>query len=240
MNIAFLHTAAVHVETFNGLLDQLGYEGTRTHRVRPELLDQARQHGLDHVRAEVEAALAELATADAVMCTCSTLGPIADVVSRTDDHVFRIDRPVMEKACRIGPDILVAICLESTHAGTLDLLRACADRAGTVVSPRVVLCATAWPYFERGDDEGFADSIATAIRTEVSGSALPDVILLAQASMRLAETRLSGMGIPVISSPVPAAERAIRIAGSRQSVPRFAASAKMTAKGSRQPPDHDA
>ena len=215
MNIAFLHTAAVHVETFDGLLDQLGYEGTRTHRVMPELLDQARQHGLDHVRAMVEPALAELAAADAVMCTCSTLGPIADVVSRTYEHVFRIDRPVMEKACTIGPDLLVAICLESTQAATLDLLKACADRVGSVVSPRIVLCATAWPYFERGDYEGFADSIATTIRTEVSRSALPDGILLAQASMRLAEARLSDMDIPVISSPFLAAERAIRVAGSR-------------------------
>lgn len=163
MNIAFLHTAAVHVETFDGLLNQLGYEGKRTHRVMPELLDQARQYGLDHVSAKVEAALSELATADAVMCTCSTLGPIADVVSRTYDHVLRIDRPVMEKACGIGPDILVAICLESTQTATLDLLKACADRAGTVISPRVVLCAAAWPYFERGDYEGFSDSIATTI-----------------------------------------------------------------------------
>lgn len=215
MNIAFLHTAAVHVGTFDGLLDQLGYEGTRTHRVMPELLDQARQHGLDHVRAMVEAVLAELATADAVMCTCSTLGPIADVVSRTYGRVFRIDRPVMENACAIGPDIMVAICLESTQAATLDLLKACADGAGTVVSPRVVLCATAWPYFERGDYEGFANSIATTIRTEVSGSALPDCVLLAQASMHVAETRLSDMGVPVISSPILAVEKAIRIAGSR-------------------------
>jgi hypothetical protein len=215
MNIAFLHTAAVHVETFNGLLDQLGYQGTRTHKVMPELLDQARQHGLDHVRARVEAVLAELATADAVMCTCSTLGPVADVVSQTYDHVFRIDRPVMEKASDFGPDIMVAICLESTQAATLDLLHACADREEKAVSPRVVLCAHAWPHFERGDFEGFADSIASTITTEVAASARPDCVLLAQASMRVAETRLADLGIPVFSSPRLAAERAIRIAASR-------------------------
>jgi hypothetical protein len=181
----------------------------------PELLDQARQHGLDHVRAKVEAVLAELATADAVMCTCSTLGPVADMVARRYDHVFRIDRPVMEKASELGPAIIVAICLESTQAATLDLLKACADLAGTAVSPRVVLCAAAWPHFERGDYEAFADSIATTIRSELSASARPDCILLAQASMRVAETRLADMGIPVISSPRLAAERAIRIAASR-------------------------
>lgn len=214
MKIAFLHTAAVHVGTFDGLLDQVGYKGTRTHRVMPELLDQARQHGLEYVRVRVEGVLAELAGADAVICTCSTLGPIADEVSQTCAHVFRIDRPVMEKACQLGPDVLIAICLESTQAATLDLFKTCADQLGVAAMPRVVLCAAAWPYFERGDYEGFADSIAATIRTEVSRTAPPDCILLAQASMRVAETPLRDMGIPVISSPVLAVERAMRIAGS--------------------------
>ena len=215
MTIAFLHTAAVHVETFDALLAQSGYHGPRTHKVLPDLLAKARSHGLAHVRAEAHAALAELAAADAVVCTCSTLGPIADEVSRRHAHVFRIDRPAMELACTIGPDILVALCLDSTLAATLDLLADCADTAGRVVTPRVVLCAQAWPHFERGDYDSFANSIAAQIRSAVAGAAVPDAILLAQASMRVAEPRLAGLGIPVISSPLLAAQRAITIAGAR-------------------------
>jgi hypothetical protein len=217
MSIAFLHTAAVHVDTFDRLLDQSGYLGARTHKVMPELLNRARQHGLDSVRAEVAEVIVGLAIANAVMCTCSTLGPIADEVAKRFDHVFRIDRPVMEEACNIGQDILVAICLESTKAATVDLLNECARVKGTVVSPRVVLCAAAWPYFERGDVNGFVANIADAIRCALSGSVLPDCIVLGQASMRVAETELGDLSVPVISSPSLATKHAIKIAMSRRS-----------------------
>ena len=221
MSIAFLHTAAVHVNTFDNLLDQSGYLAARTHKVIPELLNRARQHGLDSVRAEVAEVIVGLATADAVMCTCSTLGPIADEVAKRFDHVFRIDRPVMEEACNIGQNILVVICLESTKAATLDLLNECAHVAGTAVSPRVVLCAAAWPYFERGDMDGFASNIAETVRIAVSGTTLPDCIVLAQASMRVAETELTDLNVPVISSPYLATKQAIKIAKSRQAGPKL-------------------
>ncbi len=214
MEIAFLHTADVHVQTFDALLDELGYSGKRTHMVMPELLQRARGSGLEGVRAEVLDVLAELAAADAVMCTCSTIGPVADEFSRKHDHVFRIDRPAMEEACTHGPDVLVAICLESTRNPSLELLGQCADRLQADVAPRVLLCDAAWPHFERGDLDAFAAAIADEIRSEVM-KGKPDCIVLAQASMRVAEGRLSGLGLPVISSPARAAARAISIAEGR-------------------------
>ena len=39
MQIAFLHTADVHVATFDRLLEDLEYTGERKHRVVPELLE---------------------------------------------------------------------------------------------------------------------------------------------------------------------------------------------------------
>ncbi|MFM2389099.1 MAG: hypothetical protein RLZZ437_654 [Pseudomonadota bacterium] len=211
--IAFLHTAAVHVATFDGLLDDLGYHGTRTHKVMPELLDHARELGLDYVRAKVLAVLASLATADAVVCTCSTIGPLADTLAATHPHIFRIDRPVMEAACQTGPDVMVALCLHSTQGPTLDLLQDCAAQAGRAVRPHVVLCADAWPLFEQGDHTAFAARIATTIRAALAEGPMPDCILLAQASMRAAASLLQDLGVPVLSSPALAAERAIAIAG---------------------------
>lgn len=212
MKIALLHTADVHVATFDELLSVAGYDGAVEHRVRADLLDRARIEGLDAVRVETLEALNALAAADAVICTCSTLGGIADDVAQQQDHVFRIDRPVMESACAAGREILVAICLESTKASTLALLDNCAALMGADVRVRPVLCDGAWEFFESRDMEGFASSIAASIKAEMFGNGRPDCIVLAQASMRVAEPRLAGIGVPVMSSPQRAAVRAMEIA----------------------------
>ena len=46
MNIAFLHTAQVHVETFEALVQELAPQCNRTHHVAPELLASAQTDGL--------------------------------------------------------------------------------------------------------------------------------------------------------------------------------------------------
>jgi hypothetical protein len=216
VEIAFLHTAEAHVQTFDVLLDQLGFRGKRTHRVMPELLQRARSHGLESARGDISEALAEIATADAVMCTCSTIGSVADDLSRTHPHVFRIDRPAMEEACKNGPDVMLAACLESTVGPSLGLLVQCAKDLQIEVSPRIVLCDAAWPHFEAGDQDAFARAIAEAIGVNVAQKP-PDCIMLAQASMRVAEVHLRGWNVPVISSPSRAAARAVEIATNHRS-----------------------
>ncbi|MEP5152104.1 hypothetical protein [Planktotalea sp.] len=212
MKIALLHTADVHIATFDELLEAAGFQGTVEHRVRADLLERARGEGIEAVREETLTEIGALAGADAVICTCSTLGSIADEVAHTKSHVFRIDRPVMESACAAGRDIVVAICLESTKEPTLDLLADCAAQLGADVAPRLVLCDAAWPSFESGDMLGFAASIAASIKADIIQHGRPDCIVLAQASMRVAEPRLAGIGVPVMSSPERAARRAIEIA----------------------------
>jgi hypothetical protein len=212
MRISFLHTADVHVATFDRIFADLKSDALLTHRVAPELLTRARADGLESVRADTMRALAELATADAVVCTCSTLGPLADSFAETCDHVFRIDRPVMEEACRIGGRILMAICLESTRAPSLALLEQCADRANTKISVVVHVCDAAWPFFEAGDIDGFAVTIAQGIRKRLGEPDGIDCIVLAQASMRVAAPALDDVGVPVLTSPLMAAMRSIQIA----------------------------
>jgi Asp/Glu/hydantoin racemase len=212
MRIAFLHTADVHVATFDGIFADLGTDAHLVHRVEPELLARARSHGLEAVRAETTKALADLASADAVVCTCSTLGPLADRFSENFGHVFRIDRPVMEEACKIGGRVLVAICLESTRAPTLALLEQCATQMNQKINVEVHLCDTAWPFFEAGDIDGFADSISRSIREKLGELGGSDCIVLAQASMRVAADMLGDVGVPILTSPLLAAKRSIQIA----------------------------
>ncbi|AXX98378.1 aspartate/glutamate racemase family protein [Profundibacter amoris] len=213
MRIAFLHTAEVHVKTFDGIFQNLNSKVELIHKVDSSLLERAQRNGLEDVRSETIAALTELSAAEAVVCTCSTLGPIADELSKTYRHIFRIDRPVMEEACRSGENILVAICLESTRDATLALLNECALQMGKVIRPEIILCKSAWPYFERGEMAMFATEIAETIKAALLQRKHTDCVVLAQASMRVAEGLLENAGPPVVSSPLLAAKRAIEIAG---------------------------
>jgi hypothetical protein len=212
MRIAFLHTAEVHVATFDRLFDAIDVDVKLDHHVDADLLARARQFGQDSVRSDVQAILKKLAHADAVLCTCSTLGPLADEAAQTFENILRIDRPLMEKACAEGQKILIALCLESTRDATLDLLRDCAEKRNEQVESVVVLCDKAWSYFEAGDTEAYAASIAEAIKSELAEQPDVDCIVLAQASMRVAEAELAQIGIPVLSSPEIAARRCIEIA----------------------------
>jgi len=214
MRIAFLHTADVHVQTFDDIMSDLDPSIALTHVVRPDLLDRARTEGIDAVTAETTTLLTDLADADAVMCTCSTLGPLADDVQKTLGHVLRIDRPVMEEAVRHGPTVLIAICLESTKDASVALFNDCAKNK---VEPHVLVISKAWPHFERDDQTAFAHTIAEAVVAEQERLPKLDAIVLAQASMRVAEAALTDVGVPVLSSPRPAALRAIDVASAAQS-----------------------
>lgn len=208
MKFAFLHTAQIHVQTFNLLTQDLGVEVE--HVVKPDLLKRAQTLGLNDVKNETITTLEALSSADAVICTCSTLGPIVGEFAKITPQVIRIDQPLMQKALEFAPNIAVAICLESTRQPTLELLQTCAEEAGVEIKPQVILCAAAWKYFEAGDQVQFANAIARQIKSEMSDEA--GCIILAQASMRVAEPVLNHIGIPVISSPELAVKRAIHIA----------------------------
>jgi hypothetical protein len=209
MRISFLHTAQVHVDTFDTIFKTLAPDVVLNHVVVPELLSRAQMHGLDDVREETTNMLAAMRDDDAAVCTCTTLGPIADALG--GGNLLRIDRPVMEYACAQGSRILVAICLEATRVSTCDLLANCAQGLGANITPDIILIDSAWPYFENGEIDHFAAEIAVKIKSRVAQDAF-DCVVLAQASMHVAEPLLQDIGIPVVSSPVMAAKRALGIA----------------------------
>ena len=203
MRIACLHTAQVHVATFTGLFADKAPDAQVIHVVRDDLLAQAQVGGIAMVEEPFLNAVAALDEADAILCTCSTLGPLVDQIS--NPKVVRIDRPVMDVAAGVGPKPLLALCLESTRAASLDLLM----QAGANLTPTVHLCDGAWAFFEAGDMAGFADAIASSIRAVADGH---DCVVLGQASMRVAEPALRDLGIPVLSSPALAVDHTIGVA----------------------------
>jgi Asp/Glu/Hydantoin racemase len=202
--IGFLHTADVHVPTFRALRAELVPDWPDRHEVAPELLAEARARGVtpelvatldDRLRALAEAG------ADLIVCTCSTIGGLAEQRS-PGVPVLRADRPMAEAAVAAGTRIAVLAAVESTVEPTLALLR----DAGPHLTPVVRLCLTAWPSFESGDLPGYAARIAAAAREAAPAA---DVIVLAQASMAPAADLLTDLPIPVLTSPRTAVARAV-------------------------------
>ena len=209
--IAFLHTASAHQVTFNKLLK--GHPVKVTHSVNEGWLTRAQEDGLtDELIDDVSAHLRELdEQADVVVCSCSTLGPIAQSLNLPS--VIRVDQPLMDAASAIPGTALLAMCLDSTVEASSVLLETAYAAQEREPEYEVVACPEAWSFFLQNDLESFAREIESAIRTEADVIADLGCIILAQASMSVAADRLSALGIPVLTSPPLAAEAALALAG---------------------------
>lgn len=212
--IGFLHTGDVHVSTFGALRAELAPAWQDVHVVDESLLADARRQGITaELAARIDARLHELADrgADIVVCTCSSLGGYAE--GRTADlgvPVLRADRPMAEAAVAAGRRIAVVATVDSTVGPTRDLLLDAASRAGREVELVEVRCAEAWPHFEKGELDAYAQVVARKAREAAPGV---EVIVLAQASAAPAAGLLADLPIPVLTSPRTAVARAIAEAG---------------------------
>ena len=95
MEIAFLHTAWVHIETFEAFVDAIASKTVRNHHVAHELLASAQTDGLLSITAQTSEIIEQLSTTDAVLCTYSNLGPLVDSFAQTHPNIVRIDSPMM-------------------------------------------------------------------------------------------------------------------------------------------------
>lgn len=209
-HIAFLHTARPNIELFGTLMAQVDASVPTRHELLESVLQAAVGTGTitDAMRHQTETALRALSDAGAalVVCTCSTIGGIAEATTLDDgSRVMRIDRPMAEAAVASGQRVLVAATLPSTVRPTVALIELVADEMHR--SPDVVelLCTEAWPHFQRGDRVAYADAIADAV---VAAAEPDDVVVLAQASMAPAEAVLIARGVNALASP----ERGVRAA----------------------------
>ncbi|MEO3973764.1 aspartate/glutamate racemase family protein [Streptomyces sp. CAU 1734] len=204
--IALLHTSPVHVPVFDALRDRDHPGVELRHLVHEALLDRAAAEGPGAVAGEVAAVVAGAVAegAAAVLCTCSTLGAVAEAsAAELGIPVLRVDRPMAAAAARAGRVVVIAT-QEATLAPTTELIRA---EGGSGV--RTILVAGAWELFRAGDREGYLDAVAGAVDA-VRGA---DVIVLAQASMADAADR-AATSVPVLSSPGPGLRAAVE-AGAR-------------------------
>ncbi|MEU7583272.1 aspartate/glutamate racemase family protein [Streptomyces sp. NPDC041068] len=222
VTLGLLHTSAVHVPVFDGLRDE-GHPGVELrHHVVEELLERARVVGAEAVAPDVRDALVRVVGGGAeggsgggvgaVLCTCSTIGGVAEALGGDlGVPVLRVDRPMAAAAVASGPRVVVLATVESTVGPTVALVEEEAVRAGRAASVRAELVGGAWELFLAGDSAGYAEAVARAVRG-VRGA---DVIVLAQASMAGgAELDPEGEArVPVLSSPRVGLAAAVGAAG---------------------------
>lgn len=211
-DIAFLHTTAVHPPAFDRLMAEIAPECTVSHTVREDLLALAQQRGVAHapLAGQVKEALARAARGEArvVVCTCSTIGGLAEAA---DDpaglRVTRIDRAMADVAVRQGGRVLLVAALQSTLQPTTELLQSSARQAGVSVVIESLWVQDAWPHFQAGRQSHYAEAIVRAVCAAPRGGA----IVLAQASMAPAAERLAQKGIEALTSPRLGVAHAVRL-----------------------------
>lgn len=204
--VGFLHTAQVHVATFEALSQELMPSARTVHQVDPEALELARQDGTgERVRAVVAGHLSELREAgcEVILCTCSTLGEVAEGLSGDGVDVIRIDRPMLRRAVTLGPRIGVLAALTSTVEPATRVLAEEAADSETAISIEVSVVDGAWDAFLSGDAGQYNSRVAQAARALSNRC---DVVVLAQASMEPAAALLHGLATPVLTSPRSAVE----------------------------------
>jgi len=207
MKIAFLHTSPVHIDTFNSLFENHeSYE--LIHEVHEDWLAEAISSGLSEgLRLQVHNKIAELdSVADVTICTCSSLGSVAEHFE--DDNIFRIDGPMMREAASNSP-VLLVMCLQSTVGPSSVLLEQAFKANGSEPKYQTLLCADAWAHFESNDQRSFGRAIASAVKEYLSNNDNIQCVVLAQASMRVAEKYLEELPIAVLSSPELAVKKAM-------------------------------
>jgi Asp/Glu/hydantoin racemase len=217
--VAFLHTVTTLAPVFKNLVAELAPDVEMYHIVDESLLQNTIRDGeLSKVtirRLGAYLALAEEAGADAVMVTCSSMGPAAEIGrSLVDIPVLRVDEPMAMKALASGRRVGVAATVSTTLAPTAELIERKARDAGQDVNIVSKLCSGAFQAFLDGDT-GRHDALVTDGLRELIPKV--DVVVLAQASMaRIADTLPEvERRVPIYSSPRLAVEHLARMVAGR-------------------------
>ena len=212
MRIDCLHTADSNISIYDDAAGHLGFApDALMHAVRPDLLAAAEQAGgvTAAIESDTVAALLALgAHADAVILTCSTLGPIAALAGANSNvPVFRADQSLAQAAVRQGGRISVLCAVETTLKPTGDVFAETARLTGAHINIRLV--DGAWSLFKAGDLAAYHRMIARAADDAYADGATK--VVLAQSSM-------AGAAPLVTRGPTPLTSPAAVLADARTAI----------------------
>ncbi len=144
---------------------------------------------------------AELAGADYIMVTCSSIGPAVEAGAKLMGvPVLRVDQPMADKAVAAGKKIGVIATLSTTLEPTADLIQRRAALAGKQIELTSKLVEGAFEALMAGDGATHDAKVAAALK-ELSQQV--EVIVLAQASMARVVDSLAAEDkrVPIFASP---------------------------------------
>jgi Asp/Glu/hydantoin racemase len=144
---------------------------------------------------------AELAGAEVILVTCSSVGPAVEASQPfVSVPVLRVDQPMVDRAISIAERIGVVATLSTTLGPTAELIGRRALSLGRPVEVIARLCTGAFEAFLAGDT-GLHDRMIQQQLEELRGSV--DAIVLAQASMSRVIPQLteSLVSVPILTSP---------------------------------------
>jgi hypothetical protein len=200
MTIACLHTAASNITIFDQAAASLGIAPTElSHLVMPHLLAEAELSGgmTSQQQTRLTALLHSLTPwFDAILITCSTLGPVADNFHNEANPcvVWRTDGMLADEVHRREGKSVVLCAAESTLAATTALF--CPpEKAGE--QPEVRLIPDAWATYKSGDLLGYRRLIKDAVEQARKQGAAN--VALAQVSMTIAAQDFSEDQRPLTS-----------------------------------------
>jgi Asp/Glu/hydantoin racemase len=203
--LALIHTSPVLTPLFTDLCKQHLANVQVFHMVDESLIrdtitnQRLRKLTIRRLISMIESA--QGAGADAVLVTCSSIGPAVDLAREIFDlPVVRVDEAMAEQAVRHGPRIGVLATLRTTLEPTMELLRCKAADAGVQVQLVEGLCDQAFEAVLAGDTATH-DRIVTEALLDMAAKV--DVIVLAQASMsRVAANLPAGStAVQILASP---------------------------------------
>jgi len=149
---------------------------------------------------------AELAGADYIMVTCSSIGPAVEAAAKLIGvPVLRVDQPMADQAATTGKRVGVIATLRTTLEPTADLISRRAALAGKQIELTSRLCEGAFEALMSGQPAVHDAKVAAALQ-ELSQQV--DVIVLAQASMaRVVDTLApEDKRVPILASPAIAVD----------------------------------
>lgn len=213
--LAFIHSSHVLIPVFSALA-QRELPETKTFHVADEslirntigagcLTKQTTRQVISLIGSAREAG------ADAVLVTCSSIGPAVSIARHIFEFpILRIDEAMAEKAVCSASRIGVAATVKTTLDPTLALLREKAAELHRSIEMVECLCTGAFERVIVGDTDTH-DRIVSEALTELGKKV--DLIVLAQASMARVVEKVApqALTVPVLSSPELAIQQAKQI-----------------------------
>lgn len=218
--LAVIHTSPTLTPLFTGLCLEYMPDVTVFHMVDESLIkDTIAAGSLQRVTMRRLLSLVESAErsgVDAVMVTCSSIGPAVSYAQQLfDTPVIRVDEAMAEKAVRSGRRIGVMATLRTTLDPTVALLKQKAREAGREIEIVASMCEGAFDAVLAGDTATHDAVLTRALMNDMRGT---DLVVLAQASMaRVVKTLPEGaLAMPVLSSPEMAVAQAAEVLALRR------------------------